>query len=93
MFVYSCVSPSTADFRFVAVSPSGSSVAGSPTDFEVVEVAVRVPGLAFGGIAEQAGDVGMAFDVGDLREIEVAPVRLTLAGERVFEVRLRLAFP
>jgi hypothetical protein len=53
---------------------------------QVVEVAVRVAGLALGGVAEVAGDLGVALHVGDLREVEVAPVRLRLAGERVLEV-------
>src|SRR4051812_45011056 len=48
---------------------------------QVIEVAVRVAGLALGGVAEQARDVGLALDVGDLREVEVATVRLRLAGE------------
>jgi len=33
MVSYSCVSPATADFRFFAVLPIGSPVAGSPTCF------------------------------------------------------------
>jgi glucose/arabinose dehydrogenase len=48
-------------------------------------------GLALGGVAEQAGDVGLALDVGDLREVEVPAVRLRLAGERVLQVLLGLA--
>jgi len=48
-------------------------------------------GLAFRGVAEQTGDVGLALDVGDLGEIEVAAVRLRLAGEGILEIRVRLA--
>src|SRR5678815_4128222 len=48
---------------------------------QVVEVAVGVPGLAFGGRAEQRGDIVLPFDVGLVREVEVAAVRLRLAGE------------
>src|SRR5262249_6677900 len=58
---------------------------------EVVEVTVRVTGLALGGVAEQAGEIGVTLDVGDLREVEVAPVGLRLAGERVLEVLVGLA--
>ena len=57
---------------------------------EVVEVTVRVAGLAVGRLLEVARDLGVALDVGDLREIEVAPVRLRLAGERLLEVLVRL---
>ena len=47
-------------------------------------------GLALGGVAEQAGDVRLTLDVGDLGEVEVAAVRLRLAGERLLQVRVRL---
>jgi hypothetical protein len=53
---------------------------------QVVEVAVRVPGLAVRRLAEVAGDLGIALDVRDLREVQIAPVRLGLARERVLEV-------
>ena len=33
---------------------------------QVVEVAMRVAGLALGGVAEQAREVGVTLDVGDL---------------------------
>src|SRR5580693_5068979 len=49
---------------------------------QVVEVAVCVAGLALGGVAEQARDVGVTFDVRDLGEVEVTAIRLRLAGER-----------
>ena len=61
-------------------------MAGSPTFFEEVEVSVRVAGLALGGVAEEAGEVGMAFYVGLLCEIEVAAVGLGLACEGGLEV-------
>ena len=51
---------------------------------------VRVAGLAVGGLLEVAGDLGVALDVGDLCEIEVAAVRLRLAGKRVLEVLMGL---
>ena len=52
----------------------------------------RVTGLAFGDRAEQRGDVGVALDVGLLREVEVAAVGLALARERFLEVVVGLAF-
>src|SRR4030081_3087207 len=47
-------------------------------------------GLALGDRAEERGDIRVALDVGLLREVEVAPVRLTLAGERLLQVLVRL---
>ena len=52
-------------------------------------MAVRMAGLAFGGRAEHGGDVVVAFDVGLLGEIEIAAVRLALAGEGVLQILLR----
>ena len=49
-------------------------------------MAVRVAGLALGGRAEQGGHVVLALDVGLVREIEVAAIRLRLAGESGFQV-------
>jgi hypothetical protein len=103
MSVYSCVSPATDALRFSEVSPIGSPVAevlGGVADREpgrgvadlldVVEVPVRVAGLALRGLAEVACDLGVALDVGDLREVEVAPVRLRLAREGVLQVVVSL---
>src|SRR5271154_1228844 len=53
---------------------------------EEFEMAVRVAGLAFGGGAEDRRDVVEAFDVGLLREIEIAAIRLAFAGERVLQI-------
>jgi hypothetical protein len=47
---------------------------------------VRVSGLAFGRIAKQARDFRLAFDVGDLGEIEIAAIGLALACERILEI-------
>ena len=49
-------------------------------------MAVRVAGLALGGGAEQRGDVVLAFHVGLVREVQVAPVGLRFAGEGVLQV-------
>ena len=59
---------------------------------EEVEVTERVAGLALGDRTEQRGDVGVALDVGLLREVEVAAVRLALAREGLLEVLVGLAF-
>src|SRR5205823_4457222 len=53
---------------------------------EEVEVAVCVAGLAIGGVAEEAGDVGIAFHVGVLGEVKIAAIGLGLAGEGGLEV-------
>ena len=49
-------------------------------------MAVRVSGLAFGRIAKQARDFRLAFDVGDLGEIQIAAISLALACERVLQI-------
>ena len=54
-------------------------------------MAERVAGLALRHRAEQRGDVGVALDVGLLREVEVPAVRLALPRERFLEVVLGLA--
>ena len=50
------------------------------------QMAVRVPCLALGGGAEDRGHIVEAFDIRLLREIEVAPVCLALAGKGGLEV-------
>jgi hypothetical protein len=57
---------------------------------QVLEVAVRVPGLALGDRAEQGRHVGVALDVGLLGEPQVATVGLALAGERLLQVLVGL---
>src|SRR5262249_5888452 len=57
---------------------AGRRVAGL---FEKVEVPEGVAGLRLGGVAEQAADVGVAFDVGAPGEIQVAAVRLRFADK------------
>jgi hypothetical protein len=58
---------------------------------EKIEVAEGVPGLAFRNRAEQRGNVGIALDVGLLREVEVPTVRLALSGEGFLQIVVRLA--
>jgi hypothetical protein len=64
---------------------------GRVTDFlQEIEVAERVTGLGLGRVAKEPTDVGVALDVGAAGEIEVATVRLRLAGERFLEIRVGL---
>jgi hypothetical protein len=51
-----------------------------------VEVTERVAGLTLGDGTEEGGDVGVALDVGLLREVEVAPVGLALSREGLLQV-------
>ena len=53
-------------------------------------MAVSMPGLAFGGRAEDCRHVVVALDVCLLGEVQIAAVGLTLTGERRFEVLLGL---
>ena len=56
---------------------------------EPLEVTMRMPSLAFGGGAEQRGHVGVGFDVGLVRELQIAVVGLRFAGEGGFQVFFR----
>src|SRR5438876_7116430 len=51
-----------------------------------VEVTERVAGLTLGDGTEERGDVGIALDVGLLREVEVAAVGLALPREGLLQV-------
>src|SRR5712691_6383494 len=55
-----------------------------------VQVAERMARLRLGRVPEEAADVRVALDVGAPGKIEVATVRLRLAGERVLQVVVRL---
>ena len=57
---------------------------------EEVQVSVGVARFAFRGLAEVAGDLRVALDVGRLGEIELAAVRLGLAREGVLQVAVGL---
>src|SRR5664279_1869054 len=57
---------------------------------EELEMAVCVARLAFGGRAEQRGNVVLAFDVGLVREIQIATIGLRFACERVAQALLGL---
>jgi hypothetical protein len=54
----------------------GQAGGGVAALLEILEVAVRVAGLAFRRGAEQRGDVSVAFDVGLVCEIQIATVGL-----------------
>src|SRR5262245_20135477 len=58
---------------------------------EVLEVAVRMPGLTFGRRPKYGRDVVEALDVGLLGEVEVTAIRLRLAGKGVLQVLFGLA--
>jgi len=74
--------------RRIANGQVGSGI----TDLlEIVKMPVGVAGLAIRRVAEQARDVGVAFDVRLLDEIEITPVRLRFAGECGLQVLVRLA--
>ena len=47
---------------------------------------MRMPGLAFGGRAEQRGNIVLAFDVGLVCEIQITAVGLRLTCEGVLQV-------
>src|SRR5579883_840261 len=53
---------------------------------EEFEMPVRVAGLAYRRRAEHGRDVVVAFDIGLLREIEIAAIGLALAGEGGLQV-------
>src|SRR5437764_1050356 len=55
-----------------------------------VEGQPDIAGL-FGGVAEEAGDVRLPFDVGLAGEVEIAAVGHRLAGECVFQILEGLA--
>ena len=53
-------------------------------------MAVRMAGLALGGVAEQTGYIRVAFHVGLFGEVEVAAIRLGFPGERVLQILMGL---
>src|SRR6266851_5871826 len=57
---------------------------------EIVEMAVRAPGLALGSRAEHGGEIVEALNVDLPGETEIAAVRLALAGKRVLQILLSL---
>src|SRR2546428_3802102 len=56
-----------------------------------VQVPEGVARLGLRGVAEEPAHVGIALDVRAAREVEVAAVRLRLAGERVLQIAVCLA--
>ena len=57
---------------------------------EVFEMAESVSGFAFCGLAKQRRHFVLPFDIGLLREIEIAPIRLALAGEGGLQISFSL---
>ena len=49
-------------------------------------MAVSVPGLAFGSIAEEPCYFRLALHVGNLGKVQVAPIGLALAGKGILKV-------
>ncbi len=84
--MYSCVSAGDGGFQVQVGRADRLAGRGIAHGFEIFQMPVRMSGLAFRGRAEYGGDVVVAFDVGLLCEIEVAAIRLALAGESVPEV-------
>ncbi len=89
MSVSSCVSPATAAIRFCPPR-ADRQTRGRIADalLHEFEVAVDMAGLAFGSGAEQHRDVVLAFDVGLVREVQVAAIGLRFARERVAQALL-----
>jgi hypothetical protein len=56
---------------------------------QIIEMTVRVAGLALSGVAEQAGDFRLSFDTGNLGKIEIAAIGLALASECRLEILVR----
>jgi hypothetical protein len=85
--------------RFASNSSAQVGIAGSDwqvgrrvaNDGQIVEVAVRVAGLALSGRTEQSGDFGEAFDVGLVREVLITAVGLGFTGEGGFQVVVGVA--
>ena len=59
--------------------------------FEVLEVAMGMPGLSLGGRTEDGGYVVETLDIRLPSEVQVTPVRLRLTGECVFQILLGAA--
>ncbi len=80
------------DGRAQVILSRPDRLAGSriPDLLKILEVAVSMTSLALGSRAEHRRHIAVALDISLLREIKVAPVRLTLAGKRGLEVFLGL---
>src|SRR5882672_9901381 len=63
--------------------------AGIADLLQEIEVPEGVAGLGLGGVPEEAAHVRISLDIGAASEVEVAAVRLRLAGERVLQVLVR----
>jgi hypothetical protein len=72
--------------QVVAGGADGQAGGGVAHLLEVLQVTVRVAGLAFGGGTEHGSDVVLAVHVGLVCEVQVAAVRLRFAGESGLQV-------
>ncbi len=86
MSVYSWVSPAIEAFRLASVAPIGSPVAGSPTASRYSRWPWAWPVSPSAVERNTVATSLIAFDIGLLREIEIAAVGLALAGKRLFEI-------
>src|SRR5688572_23218634 len=77
--------------QIVAGLADGQAGGGVADRLEILEVTVRVARLALGRRPEHGRDVVIALDVGLGGEVEVAAIRLRLAGEGVLQILLGLA--
>jgi hypothetical protein len=57
---------------------------------QVIQVPVGMPGFSFRRVAEQSGDIGVAFHVGVLGEVQVTAVRLRFTGKCILQVGVGL---
>ena len=77
-----------SDRRFQIVGSTADRLArgGIAGFFKILQMAMSVAGLAFRSRPENSGDIVVTFDIRLLGEIQIAAVRLALAGESGFEV-------
>src|SRR5438552_12030651 len=57
---------------------------------QIVEMTMRMAGLSFRGRAKDGSNVVLTLDVCLVGEVQIAPIRLRFAGERGFQVFMRL---
>ena len=58
---------------------------------EKIEMAEGMSGFRLRGVPEKSSDIGIAFDISDSSEIEIATIGLGLAGKRFLQVLVTLA--
>merc|ERR1711916_128865 len=78
-----------ADLRFSRVDPIGSPVAGSAL-LQELKMAVRMAGFSLSRRAEHCGHIAFSFHIRLLRKVQVAAVRLRLAGKGSLQILMSL---